>query len=90
MTRFLNFLVDKKFPIKYPIAGCAYLNIIAYFLGTGVGFFIASQFTKDNLNKLIDHLVDEGFLRSARITLVSLIIMSYVGQIFLIMAHRSS
>ena len=41
----------------------AYLNMIAYFLGTGVGFFIASQFTKYNLNKLIDHLVDEGFLR---------------------------
>lgn len=37
--------------------------IMSYIIGTGSGFFIASLLTKDNCNRLLDHLVNEGFLR---------------------------
>ena len=40
-----------------------FLYLLAYFLGSLVGFFVASSFTKDSVNRMIDHLVDEGFLR---------------------------
>lgn len=39
------------------------LLFIAYSLGTIVGLFISANFIKDHENRLLDTLIEEGFLK---------------------------